>query len=456
MVLGKKSKIITTSIRIQDIHTDSYFFQLPDETKDPEFIKEKVLEKYHTGRGSLEAYVDKDRIILQWYPDDVSEKAEAYHQAAIQRVKQKAYDQAVEAWDRAISTSGGDAEYYFMAGLTLYEQKKYRESVKYLSEAVKICAIHYKAHLILGINFLKLRLLDKAEIHVLESYRLNRSNVLTYLNLGAIFSIQKRFNEAIDIFNKTIQLDAGESRAYLGLARIYSLLNDVEAANSHFRKVIELAPDTVLSEYAKRSIQNIRKPVTNVPKANKQIHKISRGIDFYLSSNYNTAVKQYKNYLKNNPTDDFTWYLLGESEMRRGGLAEARDCFKRSLRINPKRSLYYKSMGIVLHLLGRTTESIEILRKALEMGKNDPLTYTLYGVNLMRETKFSEARNAFEKAMEKNPNNPLAMYHLAMTHLKMNHKEKSLNLLNKITKYEFYAPIKEQAKHLINNIKSSV
>ena len=235
--------------------------------------------------------------------------------------------------------------------------KNHEEAVKYLQRAVKICPIHYRALLLLGINFIKLRKFDDAEHFVTESNRLNRTNIRTYLNLGAIYSIQKRFNEAIEMFNTTIQLSPAESRAYLGLARIYTMLNDVEAANSHFRKVIELSPGTPMADYAKRSIHSsISKEIDVSTSGNDNI---SKGMGFYLSGDYNVSSNKYKEYLNLHPSDDYAWYLLGETKLRTGELSEAIDCLKRAIRLNSNRGLYFKSLGIVYHFQGKSKEAID-------------------------------------------------------------------------------------------------
>lgn len=456
MLVHTKSKIISVSIRLQDIRNDFYFFHLPDETSESEVIKDKVLENYDSRKGILEGFVDKDRLILQWYPEDVNRQAEQLNREAVKLTKTKNFSEAIKKWEEAISLNEDDVEYLFKLGLIQYEQKNYRESIKYLKKATDICKIHYKAHLILGISLLKVREFDKAEVHVLASNRLNKSNSLTFLNLAAIYSIQKRFNEAIDMFNRTIQISPKETRAYLGLARIYNLLNDAGTSNSYYHKVIELSPGTAMAEYAKRCISSSEKAKSMVAAKQFRENLLSKGIEFYLSANYDLAINQYKKYLKSKPSDAYAWYLLGESKIRSGTVQEAADCFKRAIRLNPQRALYYKTLGIAFHYLGKAKEANDVLKKAINMGKDDPLIYTLLGINLMRIQKFEDAKNYFKMALDLNPNNPLAMYHMAINHMKTNQKDKSKQLLERILSFEFFAPLKEQAQTLLNSMQAEM
>ena len=263
MTPRSNSKIITVSLDIQSLKNDSYFFNFPGEVDDPEAIKQSVLKMYDTKIGILEGFIDGDKLIIQWYPENINESAEALHQEATVYAKGKKYDLAIEKWKQAISMNEEDVDYLYKLGLIYFETKNYQESVNYTEKAIQICPIHYKAYLILGIDWIKLRKFDRAEKNVASSIRLNQSNLLAYLNLGAIYSVQKRFNEAIEMFNKTIELNPSETRAYLGLAKIQSMLNDVEAANNYYRKVIEKAPGTEMAEYAKHGFRNVLiKPYT--------------------------------------------------------------------------------------------------------------------------------------------------------------------------------------------------
>jgi tetratricopeptide (TPR) repeat protein len=452
---SQKSKIITISILLTDIMNDSYFMEVPGEISEPIALKEIVLKKYFTDIGIMEGLIDKENLIIQWYPDHVEPAAEALHQEAIGFAKKKMYDEAVIKFEEAIAINSEDVDYLFKLGFVYFEQKKYNESIQFLEKVIIICPIHYRAHLLLGINWMKMRKFDNAEKHVLESKRLNRTNVLSYLNLGAIYSIQKSFNEAIEMFNDTIKLSPKEARAYLGLARIYNMLNDVEASNSFFNKVIELAPGTQMAEYSRRSIQISSSETMDIPTADTREEQFAKGMGYYLSGEYRLSADHYKKYLINHPSDDYGWYLMGETKIRTGELSESADCFKKAIRINSKRALYYKCLGTVLHLLGKSGEVTEVLKKSIEMGKKDGLIYTLQGINLMRQRKLDEAVNSLKNALNKNTNNPYALYNLALIHFQSGEKEQALPLLEKIIAYEYFVPLKNKAKNLLLNLNTS-
>jgi len=450
-----KSKIVTVSISINDIKENTSFLSIPEGYSENE-IKDYLLEKYATTTGILEGLVDRNRIILQWYPERVDSKAEEYNRRALKFLKEKKYQEAIDLWHNAISLNNKDVEYLYKIALLFFETKRYEDCVKFLKRVVKICPIHHRAHLLLGLSLMKLRKIDEAQSCILESNFLNRSNVLTHLNLGVIYSIQRKFNKAIKMFNDTINLSPNETRAYLGLAKIYKMLNDVETSNKYFRKVIEIAPDSPMAHYAKRSI-SLPKSTENiyVDATKSREEYFTKGMNFYIAGDYKTSSSYYKSYLQAHPSDDYGWYLLGETRLRTGDIKEASDCFKRAIRLNSKRGLYYKALGVSSYFLGNSDEGVKSLKKAQELNKNDSLIMTVLGIQLMRLRRYEDAITEFKNAMNKNPNNPMAMYHLALALIQKDEKEKAIEIINRIISFDYYVPLKSSAKKLLQKLNGS-
>jgi tetratricopeptide (TPR) repeat protein len=451
-----KSKMVIVRLSIDDIQNDPFFFSVPGEVSDPNMIREVVLKKYFSNLGILEAFVDDTHMVLQWVPDRVNQQAEALYTESQRLVKERKFNEAIVKLQQAIRLNDQDAEYFYKLGLVYFEKKAFQDSIGSLQKAVEICPIHYKAFLLLGINWVKLRKLQKAESKVLQAMRLNPKSVQVFLNMGAILSYQKRFNEAIDMFQRALDLSPRESRAFLGLARIYTMLGDVDASNMAYRKVIELAPGTQMAEFAKRSIT-----VTDgggsgaAPPANRE-ELFTKGMVFFLSGRYRESSTQYKRYLMSHPRDDYGWYLMGESKLRTGENEEAASCFKQAIKINSRRGLYFKALGIALHYLGKPREVVEVLKKSSEYGKNDSLCYTLMGVNFLRMRKFDESIKNLQQALKRDPNNPLALYNLALTHVQLEENEKAMDLLEKMDNLPLLDNLKAKAGKLLKTISAAM
>jgi len=445
---------VTITFDIDEIRGDLDFFNIPNETSQPEMLKNFVLDKYKTKHGQLNGQIVGNDIILHWAPVKYSVDSDALFDRALDFLENKDYEKTVALLQKAIKFSPEGLDYFYKLAFILYEKRNYRKSIEILNKAVQIYPIHYKSILLMGLNYMKIRQFEQAEKHVLECSRLNRQNHLNFLHLGVIYSIQRKFKDAIEMFNKTLEFSSNETRAYLGLARIHTMLNDVEASNKYFKKVIETTQDPKLAEFAKRSIVDTGTIKSHIFPKNKRGTFISKGMGYFISGEYQLAAKQYRHYLKGKTSDDFGWYLFGETKLRCGDLEEASDCFKRAIKLNNKKGLYYKALGIVKHYQGKPSETIDTINKADELGKKDDLCLTLIGMNYIKLRKIEDAIRYLELAIKKNPNNPSALYYLAMAYFQNNDKNRSVQMIDKILSFNYFVPLKNQAKTLLKNIQT--
>lgn len=449
----RPSKEIVVQLKIQDVVNDPQLFPIPGESPSHGEIKKRLLQHYHTSRGKLEINTHGETVFLRWRSDYIDENAEALHRSAFQLAKARQFNEAILKWKQAITINAYDPDYHYHLGLLYYTLKDFTTSAQFLEQTVQIVPIHFKAHLALGICYLKLRKYTEAERHVFESLRLNRQNSKAYLNLGMIYTAQKRYSHAIETFNKALQVNPSEARAYFGLAKVYEELNDPEAANGYYQKVIELAPNTPLAQLAQKSIKPIRTEASRdyfTPE--KRIEQVAKAIGFFLLGHASDSAELFKEYLKAKPTDDYVWYWLGETQLRCNRVSEAIDCFRRALRLNPQKALYFKSLGIALYTAKQYQEAVEYLKKAIDIGKADPLSMTVMANCLLQLQKEEEASELFKQTLKRNPNNPMAMFEYARLLAKTNQKKKASELLSKLHNFEYYAPIKEKSKRLLESI----
>ena len=454
--MASKSKIITATFVIDDLKSEYFFSEFSDQDS-PEKIKDQLLEKYNSNVGILDGFIEENQIILQWFPENTDGAAEELHFQATKYAKQKNYSAAVENWKNASQLNPNDVEYLYKIGLVLFEMKSFLEAIRYLEKAVLICPIHARAHLILGMSWIKLRKFENAEQSILESLMLNKNNLLCYLNLGAVYTVRKKFREAIEIFENALQKYPSEARAYLGLAKVYTVQGDTINANEHYRRVIELAPKSVMAEYSKKSLREIHSDLDDIVQEKDgnitDDSLLDHGFNLFVQNKHDLAANEYKKYLKNKPSDDYVWYLYGETKLRAGQLDEATDCFKRSLRLNDKRGLYYKMLGITLYYSGKGEECMQVLKKAMELGKDDSLTQTLLGICYLQKKQEDTAINLFKQALRSFSNNYLALYNYAMASVKKNDYAKAKEALDKIINQKSEIPVKQSARKLMQSIE---
>jgi len=454
----KKSKIVTVSINISDIISNSALFNISEDFKDPKAIRDHLLAIFKPSSGIMEGFVDGRQVVIQWYPDEVNEQAEKLSRIASRLVKEKDFNKAAQILEKALVINNKDVEYLYKLGLIFFGQKNYDQTILYLKKALEICPIHFRANLLIGIALIKLRRLEPAEKYFLRSNIFNKSSVLPYLNLGAIYTIKKDYSKAINMFNDCIDLAPKESRAYLGLARIYTMLNDIDSANNNFRKVVELSPGSKIAELAKRSIKapgssydSTESIKNNTEKSEEQ--PLSVGVHQFLTHNYSGSLNQFKNYLNRHPLDHFVWYLLGETQLRTGNFEGAVISFRKAINLYKKRGLYYKGVGISFYYQKKYSEAADAFKHAIQLGKNDPLCFTLLGVCNVYLNKIEESEMMFKQALQKNPNNPLALYFSSQNKIKKGETKEAYGNLKAILNLQYHVPLKTNVKKLIQSIQ---
>lgn len=448
-----EKKIATVTLTLNDINSDRFFFGLSEKVTDTDKIIEKLEDKYQTNIGSLTIEEIKNRFVLKWTPDNIDKRSETLHLEALEFLKSNQKLKAIELWKKALSINENDIEYLYKLSLCLFDEKKFSEAIKTLKKLVSICPIHYKGNLLLGIILIKSRNFDEAITFLNTSQQLNKSDVLSYLNLGAVYSIKKEFKKAINMFNKVIQINDKECRAYLGLSKIYTMLNDVDTSNKYLHKIIETSSDPKMVNYAKRSIKTeIIEKIEFTEIKVKQIEDyISRGIRNYLSGNYNYAQRLYENYLQKKPNDDYIWYLLGESQLRNSKIDAATDSFKRAIRINSKRQIYYKSLSVALHFFNKPNDVISVQKNYLRQN-DDPVSLTILGISYLKINDFNNAVKYLKNAIDIFRNNPLATYYLAYAYIKTNNNKAASKILKDIKRYNLHIPIKGRINKLATKI----
>ncbi|MDQ7062715.1 MAG: tetratricopeptide repeat protein [candidate division KSB1 bacterium] len=434
----------------------------------PEQIQNYLSERYSSNDiGELSIHLNDHIASFKWILPNVDLNAEKLHQQALEKAREKQYNEAITFWIKAISLNAKDPDYYFNTGIAYFEEKNYQESIENLEQTLKICPIYHKARLILGTVYLKLRKFDKAEYHLKESIYFNPQNPLAILNLGAVFSIQKRYEEGVFAFQRVIELVPSEPRAYFGLGKIYSLQGKIKQANECFHKTIELDKKGLLTQHAKRAIVaeetaislNLKNGDTSAAAKERLDEKqleaaFAEAYKAYLFGDYQLAIELYRKYLEHKPKDDYVWFALGESFLRKGQPKEAAAAFKQAIKVSPNKALYHKQLAVAYDYLELPEKAIECAEQALRFGKKDTVVYTILGKNLLKQNIILDAIEKLEAALKLNKTNLNAEYHLALAYMRNQDFDSAIDHLHWIMNAKIKTPLKMQAEALLQKINA--
>lgn len=110
-----------------------------------------------------------------------------------------------------------------------------------------------------------------------------------------------------------------------------------------------------------------------------------------------------KAFLKNYPNVLIAHNLLGVALEGLGKFAEAADCYRKTLQIEPRVAEIHFNLGAALANLGRTDEAITSYKRAIQLKPNLAVAHFNLGLSLQAQGKLDEAIASYRKAISLEP-----------------------------------------------------
>jgi tetratricopeptide (TPR) repeat protein len=139
--------------------------------------------------------------------------------------QQKRFDEAIQAFDKALEISPNDETANKFKNLTI-ELKSKNQNDPYL----------------LGLQLIDEKKFDQAAIQFEIAIKNNPNSAELYTRLAWCYGETKRFQETIDVLNKALDIDPRYARAYLFLGVTYEQLGNKVLASQNLSKACQLDP----------------------------------------------------------------------------------------------------------------------------------------------------------------------------------------------------------------------
>lgn len=277
-------------------------------------VEVRIRDSQNAGADS---YDDKRSIQYDIYrgedlylPEDASECDQKGLDLLYQKFK---YDEAIQAFDKAIKLNPSLAEAWQHKGWALESKGDYSEELKCFNEAIRLNPTWAEAWFNKGIALHKLGRYDEA-IQALDKALKIDPKYMPALDIKAsALKDQGKNDEAINVFDEIIRVDTGEYGAYkdLALDQKGDALKDMgryEEAIQVFEKIIALNPK---NEY----------------------RWADKGDALSHLGKYDEAIKSYDEALRINPDDAVAWYNKGKTFKALGQNTEADEAFSKGLEL---------------------------------------------------------------------------------------------------------------------------
>ncbi|MDY7021446.1 MAG: tetratricopeptide repeat protein [Cyanobacteriota bacterium] len=158
---------------------------------------------------------------------------------------QGCYDEAVQAYDRALQLDSNAAEVWNNRGVVLTKLQRYHEAIAAYEQALQLGSEYADAWNNRGIALGKLKYYEAAVSSHDRAISLKESYVDAWNNRGFALAQLKQYEDAINSYQKAAQLNPDFYLAWYNQARCYSVQEDVDLALESLERAMSIKPTVV-------------------------------------------------------------------------------------------------------------------------------------------------------------------------------------------------------------------
>ncbi len=328
----------------------------------------------------------------------------------------KRYEEALEAYNRAIQLAPNDALAYHNKGYALDDLKRYEEALEAYTRAIELDPNDAVTYYNKGYTLRNLKRYEEALEAYTRALELDPNDAVTYYHKGTALRNLKRSKEALDAYARAIELDPTYARAYTGKGIALDDLKRSEEALVAYTRALELNPhDAVAYQGKGMTLRNLKHYEEALEAYNRAIQLDStyvaayngKSIALYLLKRHEEALEVHNRAIEMKPNDADIYINKGNMLKNLKRYEEALKAYKRAIELNPSDAVAYYQRGIALRRLKRYDEALKAYNRAIELNPSDGVYYNK-GITLYLLKRYDEALDAYNRALELNPNNGAA------------------------------------------------
>jgi tetratricopeptide (TPR) repeat protein len=204
---------------------------------------------------------------------------------------------------------------------------------------------------------------------------------------------------------------------------------------------IGIAPYPLITYTPSQTLTNACKAVDHAaffgPRSCTRFDAVSLNISgdhYYQAGDLRTAIAEYEDALKLDPSDVNVLNSLGVCQANQENFAAARECFEKAATLIPGETMAIYNLGVIQLLEENTAEALITFQKAFAM---DDKTFEIpfqIGKIMVEKEDMRSARPYLERAVELCPENPRALSLLGQCLDDANHMPEAIKMLKKAVK----------------------
>ena len=311
------------------------------------------IETASLAEGKLEQEKPKQEVLITETPIDIDAEAEKYYLKAVNLLKEKELELAIEELNKTLSLKQNhpqarellktaslllnESENLFKQGVSCYSSNDFCESINCAKKALAIKPNYVKAQdLIEKAQEKRLSIIStqkktykpfiengqyaKAVDALKKAIDENPKEPENHFNLGTVYIKQKEYQYAIESLQRTLSLDPDHKEAqnilydvikminnadentkyYYKLALIYIEKEEYHKALEELKKIFDISPNNIECKTL------FSKVVALMSKSKTNNHN-----NEFLNINLDNEIAKYQELIKSNPNDFEAYYKLG-------------------------------------------------------------------------------------------------------------------------------------------------
>ena len=335
----------------------------------------KQLKKIASTKADIDKTATQELSIAFSFAADKIDAVE-YYNRGISYFKEEEFDDAIQAFTKAIVLNLKYAYAYYYRGVCYYRKREVQNAIEDYTEAIRLKSDYAEAYNNRGACYARKGKPDKAIADYTEAIRLKPDYAEAYNNRGACCARKGEPDKAIADYTEAIRLKPDYAEAYYNRGFYYGQKGETDNAIADYTEAIKLKPDYAKA-YFNRGICYGQKGETDKEIADyteairlnpdDAAAYFNRGICYGQKGEPDKAIADYTEAIDLDPYDANAWYYRGICYGKKGELDKAIADYTETIRLKPNYVKAYFNRGKCHDQDGVTDQAIVDYTEAIRL-----------------------------------------------------------------------------------------
>jgi protein O-mannosyl-transferase len=239
-----------------------------------------------------------------------------------------------------------NAKVYYNMGRITSELQEPETSIKFYEKAIQLWPRYESAHMNLGNLYREQNQFQKAKFHLQTAVEILENFPTAWMNLGIVYAHLKDHEKSELSYFKALSYRKNYANCFYNLGNLYIEKKNSTAAVASWKRAISINP------HHKKAWSNILAFFDNQLNKHEDVLRYSEMALNYLPDDTNILFSRANTFGK-----------LSRYE-------EAEAIFKKIIKVEPKKSIFYANLGVLYHRWGKKNLAMKNYQKALSLDKN--------------------------------------------------------------------------------------